>query len=81
MIPNCIAKSRDRHVYVGSELEKCADFGEMAFRRPVEKGYIVNWESERRIWEHEFFETNSGLHVKYSVVDDYKPRVLTVQTV
>ena len=63
VIPNCIARSRDKHVYVGSELERCTDFGEMSFRRPVEKGYIVNWEAERAIWEHEFLEKNAKLHV------------------
>lgn len=28
----------------------------MAFRRPVEKGYIVNWEAQKEIWDHEFFD-------------------------
>lgn len=55
VIPNCIARStRDKCSYVGSELDSCKDFGELAFRRPVEKGFIVNWEAEKAIWEHEF---------------------------
>jgi actin-related protein 6 len=58
VIPNCIARStRDKCTYVGSELDGCKDFGELAFRRPVEKGFIVNWEAEKAIWEHEFMET------------------------
>lgn len=32
------------------------------FRRPVEKGYLVNWEAEKEIWEHEFFEDKAQLH-------------------
>lgn len=63
VIPNCIARSRDKHVYVGSELDKCNDYGEMVFKRPVEKGYIVNWDTERAIWEHEFFQDNAPLRV------------------
>ena len=63
VIPNCIARSRTKQTYVGSELEQCSDFGEITFKRPVEKGYIVNWEAEKRIWEHEFFEDRAGLHV------------------
>ncbi|KAI7203719.1 hypothetical protein KC319_g21637, partial [Hortaea werneckii] len=41
VIPNCIARShRDKRSYIGPELtEECDDFGELAFRRPVEKGY------------------------------------------
>ncbi|RYP65055.1 hypothetical protein DL771_008476 [Monosporascus sp. 5C6A] len=56
IIPNCIARDRDRKIYVGSELEKCKDFGEIVFRRPVEKGFIVNWEAQKEIWEREFFD-------------------------
>jgi len=66
VIPNCIARStRDKRTYVASELESCKDFGELAFRRPVEKGFIVNWEAEKAIWEHEFMVAGArdGLRV------------------
>ncbi|OHE99627.1 actin [Colletotrichum orchidophilum] len=56
VIPNCIARDRARKVYVASDLDKCHDFGEIQFRRPVEKGYIVNWEAQKEIWDHEFFD-------------------------
>lgn len=35
----------------------------MAFRRPVERGYLVNWEGQSEIWEHEFFEGKAPLEV------------------
>ncbi|PVI06063.1 actin-domain-containing protein [Periconia macrospinosa] len=61
VIPNCIARStRDRRTYVASELEDCKDFGELAFRRPVEKGFIVNWEAQKAIWDHEFLGNTAG---------------------
>ncbi|KAL7622681.1 Actin- protein 6 [Parahypoxylon ruwenzoriense] len=56
VIPNCLARDRNKKIYVASDLEKCTDFSEVAFRRPVEKGFVVNWEAEREIWEHEFFD-------------------------
>ncbi|RYP68775.1 hypothetical protein DL770_008385 [Monosporascus sp. CRB-9-2] len=56
IIPNCISRDRDRKIYVGSELDRCKDFGEIVFRRPVEKGFIVNWEAQKEIWEREFFD-------------------------
>ncbi|KAK3906086.1 actin family [Staphylotrichum tortipilum] len=56
VIPNCIARDRHRKTFVGSELEKCRDFGELAFRRPVEKGFVVSWEAQREIWDREFFD-------------------------
>ncbi|KAH7020833.1 actin family [Microdochium trichocladiopsis] len=61
VIPNCIARGADRKTYVGSELDTCRDFGEMAFRRPAEKGYIVSWEAQREIWDREFFDDTAPL--------------------
>ncbi len=64
VIPNCIARShRDKCTYIASELDSCKDFGELAFRRPVERGFIVNWEAEKAIWEHEFMGVGEGLRV------------------
>lgn len=61
LIPNCIARDREKKIYVGSQLSTCKDFSEIVFRRPVEKGYLVNWEAEKEIWEHEFFDTGAKL--------------------
>ena len=63
IIPNCIAKGRDKRVWIGAQLHKCRDFGEMAFRRPVEKGYLVNWEAEKEIWDSSFFDNDAKLKV------------------
>lgn len=62
VIPNCMARDRNKRVYTGSQLSKCKEFGEMVFRRPVEKGYMVNWEAEKEIWDQEFFNPNAALH-------------------
>ncbi|KAL8824043.1 MAG: hypothetical protein Q9191_005340 [Dirinaria sp. TL-2023a] len=61
VIPNCIARDRGKKVWVGSQLDQCTDFGEVVFRRPVEKGYLVNWEAEKAIWENTFFDHGSQL--------------------
>jgi actin-related protein 6 len=62
VIPNTIAKTAAR-TWVGPQLEGCTDFAEMIFRRPVQKGYLVNWEAEREIWDLSFFDSNAKLHV------------------
>ncbi|KAI9053209.1 hypothetical protein LZ554_002176 [Drepanopeziza brunnea f. sp. 'monogermtubi'] len=62
IIPNCLARDREKNVYIGSQLSSCKDFGDIVFRRPMEKGYIVNWEAEKEIWEHEFFDGKAKLH-------------------
>ncbi|KAI9836693.1 MAG: Actin- protein 6 [Thelocarpon superellum] len=61
VIPNCMARGRDKRVWIAGQIESCRDFGEMAFRRPVEKGYLVNWEAEKEIWDHTFFDKNAKL--------------------
>ena len=62
-IPNCLARDRGKRVWVGSQLEKCNDFGEIAFRRPVEKGFLVNWEAEKAIWDNTFIDKGAKLAV------------------
>ena len=59
--PNCVARDRHRRVYVASELAQCKDFGEIQFRRPVDKGFIVNWEAQREIWDAEILRETGGL--------------------
>lgn len=62
VIPNCIARDRGRKTYVASDLAtKCSDFGEITFRRPVEKGYVVNWEAQKEVWDHEFLARGAPL--------------------
>ncbi|POS73833.1 actin [Diaporthe helianthi] len=61
VIPNCIARDRTRKTYVASDLSKCNDFGEISFRRPVDKGFIVNWEAQKEVWDHEFLGNDAPL--------------------
>lgn len=65
VIPNCIARDRQKRVWIGNQLDHCQDFGEIVFRRPVEKGCLVNWEAEKAIWDHTFFDAGAQLKVIY----------------
>ncbi|KAI9373959.1 actin family [Aspergillus egyptiacus] len=56
-IPNAIVKTRGNRIYVGAQIgTNITDWNEMLFRRPVEKGYTVNWEAQKEIWEQSFFD-------------------------
>ncbi|KAL4976552.1 actin-like protein arp6 [Aspergillus desertorum] len=56
-IPNAIVKTRANRIYVGAQIgTNATDWNEMFFRRPVEKGYTVNWEAQKEIWENSFFD-------------------------
>ncbi|KAI9712590.1 MAG: Actin- protein 6 [Chrysothrix sp. TS-e1954] len=56
VIPNAIARGSDPYnarkdrIYIADQLDQCRDFAEMSFRRPVEKGFIVNWDGELDVW-------------------------------
>lgn len=63
IIPNCIATDRGKRIWIGSQLDRCNDFGEIAFRRPIEKGFVVNWEAEKAIWDNTFIDKNAILKV------------------
>lgn len=61
IIPNALAKTRGNRVFLGSQLQThITDWNEVIFRRPMEKGYIVNWEAQRAIWEHSFFDEKTA---------------------
>lgn len=55
-IPNALVKTRDNKIVIGAQLATVTDWNEATFRRPVEKGYVVNWEAEREIWDQSFFD-------------------------
>ncbi len=68
IIPNCLAKDRGKRVWIGSQLAKCSDFGDITFRRPVEKGFLVNWEAEKAIWDNTFIEKGAPLAVSVRTI-------------
>lgn len=60
-IPNTVAKARSNRIYIGSQVNAPGtDWNELMFRRPLEKGYIVNWEVQKEIWEHSFFDEKTA---------------------
>lgn len=61
VVPNCIARNRLKKTYVAAELEQCRDFSEIQFRRPVERGFVVNWEAQKEIWDRQFFDDKAPL--------------------
>src|SRR5665213_596518 len=60
-IPNALARTRDRHTYVGAQIDtRIAQWSEVIFRRPVERGQLVNWEAEKEIWDHSLFDSQTA---------------------
>jgi actin-related protein 6 len=59
VIPNCLARDRQKNIYIGSELDRCRDYGEIQYRRPVDKGCVVSWEAQKQVWDREFFDEDA----------------------
>lgn len=60
VIPNCLARTRDKRTHVGSQQNNILQWSEVTFRRPVERGQLVNWEAEKEIWDHSFFDEKTA---------------------
>ncbi|CAL1712194.1 unnamed protein product [Somion occarium] len=55
---NAIVRSKgDKTTYVGDEIRQCHDFSSLHYRLPFEKGYLVDWDAEKAIWDS-LFNTN-----------------------
>ena len=59
-IPNSLVRTRDKRIYVASQQNDISQWSEATFRRPVERGHLVNWEAEKEIWEHSFFDQKTA---------------------
>ncbi|EXJ59666.1 hypothetical protein A1O7_03812 [Cladophialophora yegresii CBS 114405] len=59
-IPNCIVRTRDKKTYIGAQSEKITQWSESLFRRPVENGQVVSWETQKEIWDESFFDDKTA---------------------
>ncbi|KAL1999039.1 hypothetical protein VTN02DRAFT_5154 [Thermoascus thermophilus] len=79
-IPNALAKTRGNRVFIGSQLSMhISDWNEATFRRPVEKGYIVNWEAQKEIWEHSFLDERTARNKDVRITDPENTTLLLTE--
>ena len=51
MVPNCVAKPKgEKRSYVCDEIHNIKDISSLNLRRPIDRGYVVNWELQKEIW-------------------------------
>ncbi|TCD68340.1 Actin- protein 6 [Steccherinum ochraceum] len=52
IIPNGVFRSRgDKTTYVGKQLYDCNNFASLHHRLPFEKGYLVDWDIQKAVWD------------------------------
>ncbi|KAI0079499.1 actin-like protein ARP6 [Panus rudis PR-1116 ss-1] len=56
LIMNAVVRSTkgEKATYVGQEIRHCRDFSSLHFRLPFEKGFIVDWDAQKAIWDDLF---------------------------
>lgn len=56
IIPNAImkAKSEKRRAFIGDQIEDCRDLSSLFFMLPFQKGYLVNWDHQKSVWDYLF---------------------------
>ncbi|KAH9412444.1 Actin- protein 6 [Dermatophagoides pteronyssinus] len=56
IIPNCITKVKNekRRPFIGDQMEECKDYSGMFYILPFNRGYLINWDIQRQIWDYVF---------------------------
>lgn len=75
-IPNAIIRGRDKAVYVGQDISKCKDFASLVFKRPSEKGQLINWDVQKAVWDNLFYNQQTGVDVDSTLLLTQYPLTL-----
>ncbi|XP_014205593.1 actin-related protein 6 isoform X2 [Copidosoma floridanum] len=68
VIPNCImkAKSERRRAFIGNQIEECRDVSGLYFMLPFQKGYLVNGDVQKTVWDYIFSKDCCGVNLNTS---------------
>ncbi|KAA1474732.1 Actin/actin-like protein [Dentipellis sp. KUC8613] len=67
--PNAVIRSKgDKKTYFGHEFDACHDHSSLHFRLPFEKGYIVDWDAQKAIWDGMFSGSLLGIDTTESSI-------------
>lgn len=74
LVPNCVTKvkSERRRLFIGDQVEECKDYSGLYYILPSFKGYIVNWETQRQVWNYLF-------NNKFSIRDEAERSILLTE--
>ncbi|PFH51208.1 hypothetical protein AMATHDRAFT_75070 [Amanita thiersii Skay4041] len=62
IIPNAVIRSKgDKATYFGHEFERCRDYSSLHYRLPFEKGFLVDWDAQKAVWDGIFSDEVLGI--------------------
>lgn len=54
-MPNGLAKSKSEHkVFIADQFDACQDFSALQYRLSLERGCLVNWDTQAEVWARAF---------------------------
>ncbi|MCL4119484.1 UNVERIFIED_CONTAM: hypothetical protein GTU68_019164 [Idotea baltica] len=62
------AKSERRRPFIGNQIEDCRDASGLFYILPFQKGYLLNWDVQKNIWDHIFGKDVFNLNSNTTVV-------------
>lgn len=70
VIPNCKmkVKSERQRQYIGDQIEDCKDRSGLYYVLPHQKGFILNWDTEREIWDYLFTRKYKDLNPRETTI-------------
>ncbi|KAK2463382.1 hypothetical protein APHAL10511_004608 [Amanita phalloides] len=62
LIPNAVIRSKsDKITYFGHEFDRCKDYSSLHYRFPFEKGYLIDWDAQKAVWDGIFSDEVLGV--------------------
>ncbi|KAG5643337.1 hypothetical protein DXG03_001056 [Asterophora parasitica] len=67
IISNAVVRSKgDKMTYFGHEFAGCTDYSSLHYRLPFEKGYLVDWDAQKAVWDGIFSSEVLGINTTES---------------
>ena len=55
------SKSERRKSFISNQIDDCKDLSSLFYLLPFQKGYLVNWDTQRKVWDYVFGEDVLGI--------------------
>ena len=62
------AKSERRRPFIGNQIEECRDLAGLYFMLPFQKGYLLNWDIQKTVWDYIFSKDCCPINLSQSSV-------------
>ncbi|RDD41168.1 Actin-related protein 6 [Trichoplax sp. H2] len=59
------AKSERRTSFISNQINDCKDLSGIFYLLPLQKGFLIDWDLERQIWDYIFSKENLNLNVEF----------------